>query len=306
MNGVCTTGTCDTGYDDCNKNPSDGCEINLNTDPTHCGVCTTNCTAANATTQCVTGQCAIANCNPGTSDCDHIYSTGCEIDTTTDKLNCGTCGFSCVSTCSANVTGVQCSASNCQVTACTQGFLDINSTCSDGCECAQTTVGSCTAPRNVTLTGPELDLQRDRATSYPRARTTGFTVTFTTPKATNYHPHVVFMTNPGAEYVFDIETNCTGGNLVCGTEKNDAGVALHSTGLTAWETSSATRASTSVDASFVAIPSGRDHPGPRLPGDGRSGGLPALHSHHQQLSARARRATTWPDRLGEGRHCGRR
>jgi Cys-rich repeat protein len=34
---------CDFGFFDCNKDPSDGCEVDLRTDPQHCGNCSTVC-----------------------------------------------------------------------------------------------------------------------------------------------------------------------------------------------------------------------------------------------------------------------
>jgi hypothetical protein len=250
--GACTTGTCDTGYADCNNDPKDGCEVNLNTDPTHCGSCNIPCTATSATTECLTGQCAIFACNAGTADCDHLYSTGCEVNTTTDKLNCGACNNSCNTTCTGNIGSVTCTSSNCQVATCGPGYFDIDGLCADGCECQQTTVGTCAAPRTVSLTGPG-STANVTGNLVPTGKEDWFTVTFTLPKATNYHPHVVFMTNPGGEYVFDVESNCSGGNLAC-TEKNDAGVALHSTGLTAWETFYSAGVDF-VDASFVQIPS---------------------------------------------------
>ena len=40
---VCSTGGCDPGFDDCNHNPRDGCEIDLREDPGHCGACDHPC-----------------------------------------------------------------------------------------------------------------------------------------------------------------------------------------------------------------------------------------------------------------------
>jgi hypothetical protein len=41
--GHCSTGACDLGYDDCNGNPADGCEVDLNTDVMNCGACKMVC-----------------------------------------------------------------------------------------------------------------------------------------------------------------------------------------------------------------------------------------------------------------------
>ncbi|MFO0628908.1 MAG: hypothetical protein U0325_25255 [Polyangiales bacterium] len=37
-NGACAMGSCGTGYADCDGDPSNGCEVNLNTDGANCGV----------------------------------------------------------------------------------------------------------------------------------------------------------------------------------------------------------------------------------------------------------------------------
>jgi hypothetical protein len=51
---ACALGACDPGWDDCNKNPSDGCEVNLATEPANCGACLHACTALQS---CINGQC---------------------------------------------------------------------------------------------------------------------------------------------------------------------------------------------------------------------------------------------------------
>ena len=40
---ACTSGsckvTCDSGYGDCDGDPANGCEVNVDTDPSNCGTC---------------------------------------------------------------------------------------------------------------------------------------------------------------------------------------------------------------------------------------------------------------------------
>jgi hypothetical protein len=43
--GACDIDTCAPGYDDCNMDPSDGCETNLATDPMNCSACDMACAA---------------------------------------------------------------------------------------------------------------------------------------------------------------------------------------------------------------------------------------------------------------------
>src|SRR5581483_5383293 len=156
---------------------------------------------------------------------------------TTDLLNCGACNNSCATNCTGNVGSVQCTSSTCSVKTCGPNYYDIDGICGDGCECQGTIVTTCAMPHTVALSGPGTSANVSGNLVPAVGTSDWYTVTFGNNKATNYHPHVVFQTNPGSEYVFDIEANCSGGNLACGVEKNDAGVALRSTGLTNWETS---------------------------------------------------------------------
>jgi hypothetical protein len=52
--GKCTIGMCNPGYLDCNASPSDGCEVDGQTDPGNCGMCGNACAAGHL---CVGGAC---------------------------------------------------------------------------------------------------------------------------------------------------------------------------------------------------------------------------------------------------------
>ncbi len=64
--GVCSYGTCGrqcvSGRADCNGNPSDGCEVNTNSDPQNCGGCGIVCDAV-AGQACVRGRCVVEPCS---------------------------------------------------------------------------------------------------------------------------------------------------------------------------------------------------------------------------------------------------
>ncbi|MFO0653073.1 MAG: hypothetical protein U0326_43040 [Polyangiales bacterium] len=87
----CAVGACETGFADCNGDPADGCEVDLNADASNCGACGRACRLAGAAATCDAGRCAVARCAPGRLDCDADPSNGCEVDGLSDDANCGGC-----------------------------------------------------------------------------------------------------------------------------------------------------------------------------------------------------------------------
>jgi hypothetical protein len=70
--------TCRAGFGNCDGNGANGCETNLSTSPTNCGVCGSPCTPAHATAACVAGACAVGACLAGWCDRDGDAANGCE------------------------------------------------------------------------------------------------------------------------------------------------------------------------------------------------------------------------------------
>lgn len=144
--GACALVACDTGFDDCDGDPSNGCEIDLNTDPAHCGTCPNACPSGpSSAPTCQGGMCGIA-CMNGALDCDLDPATGCEIDPLTDTAHCGACDRACAGT---NVAAVACSGG-----LCTSTCMTGSGNCAappapmpdDGCETAlDTSVDHCGA-----------------------------------------------------------------------------------------------------------------------------------------------------------------
>ena len=133
--GVCVVVSCNTGYGDCNINPADGCETNLNTSTASCGKCNSPCSVANGTPVCNTGSCAIGSCSAGFDDCNSSYADGCETNLQNNGSNCGKCGDVCTA---ANGTS-SCTAGTCTVAGCSTGYADCDKLYSDGCEINTTT-----------------------------------------------------------------------------------------------------------------------------------------------------------------------
>jgi hypothetical protein len=105
MTPACTGGectyTCNAGYGNCDGNPDNGCETDLNFDVNNCGACGHKCNSTNGSAYCYYGQCQI-QCAAGYGDCDSP-SNGCETDLSTPE-NCGSCFRNCSSMGAGNVT----------------------------------------------------------------------------------------------------------------------------------------------------------------------------------------------------------
>lgn len=104
---------CATGWDDCDASLDNGCEIDLNTDPLHCGACSDPCTVpANAVATCTGMQCGFT-CLTGFDDCDGEPSNGCETNLNEATSHCGACNNHCgyangTPSCSGGACSIQC------------------------------------------------------------------------------------------------------------------------------------------------------------------------------------------------------
>jgi hypothetical protein len=132
---VCTAGSCvsasivcPSGYADCNANSTDGCEVNVATDPSNCGACGNVCGAGLV---CAAGSCVSASivCPSGYADCDANSTDGCEVNVATDPSNCGACGNVCGA-------GLVCAAGSCVSASivCPSGYADCDRALANGCE----------------------------------------------------------------------------------------------------------------------------------------------------------------------------
>ena len=138
--GRCSFG-CLTNFADCDGNPANGCEANLLTSGTNCGVCGRTCGSGQV---CGAGAC-MAICPTGSTLCSGVC-----VNTQADNNNCGACGQRCVA--GANATAA-CTTGRCGIT-CNPGFADCNGNPVDGCEVnTQTTVGNCGRCGNVCPSG---------------------------------------------------------------------------------------------------------------------------------------------------------
>jgi len=139
--GECSTGTCRiisctrSDFDDCDLDPSNGCETSLRTN-TDCNSCGAPCAMAGGSTSCASGVCTLTGCSMGLANCDSL--PGCEQMTNT-LTHCGDCNVACAP---ANGTG-DCSSGACVVVACNPGWDDCDGDPTNGCETPLDTLTNC-------------------------------------------------------------------------------------------------------------------------------------------------------------------
>jgi Stigma-specific protein, Stig1 len=130
QSGKCKIVSCDSGHADCDGTFSTGCETDTTT-ASNCGTCGKTCSVQNGTAGCSAGTCVIAGCTSPFQNCDGQFSSGCNIDTSTDVQNCGGCGMSCGT---VNNGTAGCTAGTCVIASCTGSFRDCDGQFSNGCE----------------------------------------------------------------------------------------------------------------------------------------------------------------------------
>jgi hypothetical protein len=92
---TCGIGKCKTGFDNCDANAANGCEVATTSNASHCGACGNACAApTNATATCAASTCGFA-CMAGFDNCDANAANGCEANLNDDPMNCGACGNAC-------------------------------------------------------------------------------------------------------------------------------------------------------------------------------------------------------------------
>jgi len=128
--GSCEVLTCDAGFDDCNMDSSDGCEIDTQQNVNHCGFCDNMCPTNMGTPNCVGGMCGVSSCNAPLADCDGQAANGCEVDTSNNVNHCSACGAACT----VQNGNPVCSSSTCSIASCNGPYEDCDGQYASGCE----------------------------------------------------------------------------------------------------------------------------------------------------------------------------
>ncbi len=127
---ACTVASCLGQWSDCNADPIDGCEANLDTNAANCGRCGRVCEAENGTGVCVAGSCRIGACEEPWADCVGGVEDGCETNLDTSIDHCGACGQDCI----APNSTMTCEDGACVVLDCDEGWEDCDGIAENGCE----------------------------------------------------------------------------------------------------------------------------------------------------------------------------
>lgn len=122
--------SCNAPYEDCDRDATNACEVDLSSDVEHCGACGEACLAINGARSCEGGQCRIA-CQAGFGDCNKDSGDGCEKAVSADVRNCKECGRVCPE--SEGYTAF-CNGGVCGESLCPAGFGNCNGAEGDACE----------------------------------------------------------------------------------------------------------------------------------------------------------------------------
>jgi MYXO-CTERM domain-containing protein len=124
--GQCVMGACRAPFGDCDNDPQNGCETNLDEDNQHCGGCGRACSLPGGSASCRLGECTLDACDPGLADCNQSPQDGCETDLQANGLHCGSCENACPP------------ESRCEAGACRE-VQEPDGNGGDGCGCAHAT-----------------------------------------------------------------------------------------------------------------------------------------------------------------------
>lgn len=136
--GTCQITSCSQPFSNCDNNPANGCEANLQSNAQNCGSCGNTCASVNGSATCSAFMCSI-NCTAGFKNCNGLFNDGCEKSIQTLQ-DCGNCGVGC----SLSHASESCSTGSCQIVQCDAGYTNCDNNAANGCECASSCVsGTC-------------------------------------------------------------------------------------------------------------------------------------------------------------------
>lgn len=149
QSGLCDASTrvcalnCRRDTDECDGDLDDPCETNLLTSSDSCGACGHACDLPHSSSSCAGGACRIDECSEPWLRCNTDLDDGCEVNGSTDVMNCGGCGTAC-----PDFHGTpKCVDAEC-VIECSGAFGDCDHDPRTGCEASLDDVANCGACGN--------------------------------------------------------------------------------------------------------------------------------------------------------------
>jgi hypothetical protein len=124
------------------------------------------------------------------------------------NANCCTAS-DCPNTTNVNSTACGPPTGSCRITGCTPGFVNVDGTYSNGCECTDSPYGtsclSATGIGTIAVGG-----STSRSAPLPNLNQENwFSVTFQYTSAPSYHPHIILTVPAGNTMVMDVTTDCS-------------------------------------------------------------------------------------------------
>jgi hypothetical protein len=205
------TCVCPTGQTPCTANntciPEGSCCTNAD-----CTVTGETCTTPGSSCACPTGDtvCTASNSCISSADC----CTAAECPDT------------------ANVMTTNCTGGACGIMTCNAGWVNVDGTYADGCECQDDAFAkACGANTNVGTV--DVGQSFNEVGVLPVAgEVNWFEATFPENTLTTYHPKITLSVNPGSQFLFNVyDATCAATAMSCGTEGGS------STARTTWEVS---------------------------------------------------------------------
>ena len=128
--GECVIDVCLGNYENCDDDANNGCEVDLKTNPEHCGDCKNNC-IYNAEASCIDGECVLERCFSYYGDCDGNPNNGCEVDLYTNPEHCGDCNNDCNEL--SHVSFANCVNETCVIKECDPFWKNCDNNWETGC-----------------------------------------------------------------------------------------------------------------------------------------------------------------------------
>ena len=123
LGGRCQISACEQGFENCNTDIEDGCEVDVTQNTDHCGACNASCSTHHGSSSCEDGVCQIT-CSQNFENCNLDLIDGCESNLDRDVAHCQDCETSCEASTAQLTAFCDGPGAGCGETACEAGTGD--------------------------------------------------------------------------------------------------------------------------------------------------------------------------------------